>query len=267
MLLTCMLLAPAALAQEGTELPDDIFGEPEESIAEETKSLAEGSTEPETEIVKTRKPVIQTFQPKDFLKLGRYELGASTGLITNDPFLNRILFQGSVTYHITEVFGIEAVGGFSPGATTRCAERGEEATCFDYKQITRQITTENQVTPDISRIFGYAYADLQFSPIYGKVAVGNGIVNFDIYGLFGTGAVFTVDDIILSGADDSTTARQWHPMVNFGGGARIIFSRSFAARIEGRGLSYIETLEGTTLEMKNNFAVMAGATVFFPGMK
>ena len=56
-------------------------------------------------------------------------------------------------------------------------------------------------------------------------------------------------------------------MVNYGGGARVIFSKSVAARIEGRGLSYIETLEGTTLEMKNNFAVLGGVSLFFPGMK
>ncbi len=266
MWLSYTMLASLALAQEGTDLPDDIFSEPEETIAEETRSVLEGETEPDAEIEKTRKPVIQTFQPKEFLKLGRYELGATVGAVTNDPFLNRILLQATGTYHITEVLAVEAVGGFAPGANTECAAR-EDASCFDYKQITRQITTENQVTPEISRIFAYANANVQFSPIYGKVAVGNGIVNFDIFGLFGTGAVFTVDDVLLSGNEDSTTVRQWHPMLTFGGGARVIFSETIAARIEGRGLSYIETLDGTTLEMKNNFAVLAGISLFFPGMK
>lgn len=265
-MLTFMLLAPMAIAQESSDLPDDIFSDPDESIAEETRSVLEGETEPDAEIEKTRKPVIQTFQPKEFLKLGRYELGATVGAITNDPFLNRVLLQASGTYHITEVLAVEAIVGLSPGATTRCAER-EDENCFDYKQITRQITTQNQVTPDISRIFGYANANIQFSPIYGKVAVGQGIVNFDIFGLFGTGAVYTVDDILLSGNEDSTTARQWHPMVSFGGGARVIFSKTVAAKIEGRGISYIETLDGTTLEMKNNFAVLGGISLFFPGMK
>jgi len=266
MLLSFILLAPQALAQEGSDLPEDIFTAPEDTIAEEKRSVLEGDTEPEAEIEKTRKPVIQTFQPKDFLKLGRYEVAATVGAVTNDPFLNRILLQATGTYHVTEVLAVEAVVGLAPGANTRCAER-EDANCFDYKPITRQITTQNQVTPDISRIFGYANANIQFSPIYGKVAVGNGIVNFDIFGLFGTGAVYTVDDVLLAGTEDSTTARQWHPMVSFGGGARVIFSKSFAARVEGRGMSYIETLDGTTLEMKNNFAVLGGISLFFPGMK
>lgn len=265
MWLSLMTLAPGALAQE---LPDDIFAEPEESIAEEKRDLLddeEGEVEVPEE--KRRKGLIQTFQPKDFLKLGRYEVAATVGAITNDPFLNRFLVQASGTYHITEVFAVEAVVGLSPGANTRCAER-EDINCFDYRQITRQIVNENQVTPDISRIFGYANANLQFSPIYGKLAVGNGIINFDIFGLFGTGAVFTVDDILLSGGD-GVSARQWHPMVNYGGGVRVILgkSKTVAARIEGRGLSYIETLEGTTLEMKNNFAVLGGISLFFPGMK
>lgn len=55
--------------------------------------------------------------------------------------------------------------------------------------------------------------------------------------------------------------------MNFGGGVRVIFSESFAVRFEGRGLSYIEVIEGTTLEMKNNFMLLASASFFFPGMK
>jgi len=64
-----------------------------------------------------------------------------------------------------------------------------------------------------------------------------------------------------------STQYQMHPTTNFGGGLRIIFSENLASRIEGRSLVYIETVSGTTLEMKNNFILQASMCFFFPNMK
>ena len=93
---------------------------------------------------------------------------------------------------------------------------------------------------------------------------------FDVFGVFGTGVVNTADDLTALDKENDleaqATANQLHPTLNFGGGLRIILSEGFAVRVEGRGVSYIEVLEGTTLEMKNNVALLAGASFFFPGM-
>jgi outer membrane beta-barrel protein len=257
---------PAYAQDDGDvdDVLDDILGGPDEtqpqSIAEERQSLLE---EPKAEAPAAgpnKKRVIQTLQRKTFMKIDRFEATPHLGFVTNDPFINRYLLGAGFAYHVTEIFAVEASGTFSP-------DLGEA----DYKPITTQIIEENQVTPDISKIQFYANVNFQYSPIYGKVAwFGSSIINFDIFGAFGTGVVNTKDDLVALGQETNPEAQvtqsQFHPTLNFGGGLRIIFSESFAVRLEGRGLSYIEVLESTTLEMKNNFTVVAGASFFFPGM-
>jgi len=261
-------LSAPALAQSETDLPDDIFGDDdptsaEPTVAQEREQLLSDAANEEIQLpeAQKKKRVIQTLQRKSFMKLGRYEGGVGLGFVTNDPFVNRYLLGGHFAYHITEIFAVEANGVYSPDFGTG-----------DWKPITDQIINNNEVTPDISKIQFYANANFQFSPIHGKVAVGQGnIINFDIFGLFGSGIVNTADQIDLIEEEQNeaaiATQSQFHPTLNYGVGTRIIFSEAFAFRFEGRGLSYIEVIESTTLEMKNNFTIMASASFFFPGMK
>lgn len=243
---------------------DDLIGNPggTPSVGDERRELMdEDAPSTQKESKKEEKRVIKTNQRKTFVKVGRYEGGIAGGFVTNDPFLNRYLVAGNFAYHVTEIFAVEGNFSFSPSL-------GEA----DYKPITDQIINENQVTPDISRIQFYPNITFQFSPIYGKAAVFNkGIINFDLYGLFGTGVVNTADDLEALDAVGEEVAEatrsQFHPTLNYGGGIRVIFTESFALRAEARGLSYIEVLESTTLEMKNNMTFMVAASFFFPGME
>jgi outer membrane beta-barrel protein len=263
--LLCALVASSPAFAGENDLPDDILGEetapPEQSIRQERDALQNEEVELALPEEDQRKRVIQTFQRKDFMKIGRYEASPHLGFVTNDPFINRYLIGAAFAYHVTEIFGVEVSGTFSPTF-------GD----LDRKAITTQIIEENQVTPDISRIQFYVNGNFQFSPIYGKVAIGSGkIIVFDLFGVFGTGVVNTNDDLVaLQKTEDPAaiaTQVQFHPTLNFGGGIRVIFSETFAFRIEGRGLSYIEVLESTTLEMKNNFTLLSSLSFFFPGMK
>lgn len=261
-----VLQSTAFAAPGDSDLPDDIFGDdtatPAPTVGEERRSLMEDEAEVKLPDAEKKKRVIQTFQRKEFMKIGRYEASPYVGFVTNDPFVHRYLIGAGFAYHVTEVFAVELNGTFSP-------DLGDE---INRKAITKQIIDKNQVTPDISLINFYVNGNVQFSPIYGKLAVGQkDIIGFDIFGLFGTGAVYTVDDLDALGVtgdiNAEATQSQFHPTINFGGGARVILSDSFAFRIEGRGLSYIEVIESTTLEMKNNFTLLASASFFFPGMK
>ena len=262
---------------EGSDEPgDDPLDESEDDvltgddIAAERRAVEEGNIDdtigantdeivlPEDE--KKDRRVIKTLQQKNFLKLKRYEISPHIGAVTNDPFINRYLVGASFAYHATEIFAFELTGSFSPDFGTG-----------DWKPITEQLVNENQVSPDISKILYYANANFQFSPIYGKIAVGNRkIIRFDIFLTVGTGIVHTVDDLEALQCEEETscqaTQSQNHPTTNFGGGFRVIFSENFAARLNVRNLSYVETVNSTTLEMKNNLLVTASASFFFPGM-
>lgn len=259
--------------KDGGDALDDILADDKkgQSADEEIKDLKEGRIDdkvgvkedsillPEEQTGKKR--LIKTLQRKTFLKIGRSEVGPHIGFVTNDPFINRYLVGASYAYHVTEIFAVEASGTFSP-----------DFGVGDWKPITDQLVNENKVSPDISKIIWYANANFQYSPIYGKIAVlGRSIINFDVFGLFGMGVVSTDDDLKALQAEEDQAAIdtevQIHPTTNFGGGFRVIFSKNFSARLEGRSMIYIETISSTTLEMKNNFMLQTSATFFFPGVK
>lgn len=270
-----LLCAPAlALGQDEEDALDDILNDPsssEESAREEREAVERGDLDDRPGVKsedvqlpderEQRRRIIKTLQKKNFLKIGRYEVAPHIGFVTNDPFINRYMVGSAFAYHVTEIFAIEAVGSFSP-------DFGQG----DWKPITTQLVEENKVSPDISKIIYYGNVNFQFSPIYGKIAVsGAKIINFDVFGSFGTGLVNTNDDLLALQAEDDPDAQatevQYHPTTNFGGGFRVIFSKSLAARLEGRSMVYIETIDSTTLEMKNNFMLLGSVSFFFPGME
>ena len=206
--------------------------------------------------------LIKTIQRKKFFKKGRWEASPHIAFVANDPFLKRYIVGSGINYNITEIFAVELALDFSP-------DLGEA----DYKPVTTQLIKKNSVSPDISRLTYFGSASFLFSPIYGKVAVmGGKIINFDIYTAFGMGVTQTSECLECLDADENldatrNTANQLHPTTNFGGGARIIFNENLAFRIEGRSMVYIETVNSTQLEMKNNFIIQSAVSIFFPAIK
>lgn len=199
--------------------------------------------------------LIKVLQPKAFLKMGRAEVAPHAGAVTNDPFLHRRFLGASAAYHVTEVFAVEVQADFAP-------DLGEA----DWKPVTRQLISENNVAPDLSRMIGIGSVSFAFAPIYGKLAVRDSIIGFDLFGTAGAGIAATQDDLgFLEGDLYSTTANQVHPTTNFGGGLRVVLGDDVALRFDARSIVYIETVGGTTLEMKNNFALAGGVSFFLPG--
>jgi outer membrane beta-barrel protein len=253
---------------------DDILGsddDNEESVGDEVDALRRGEIGDtvgarqesvlDLEAANSNRRVIKTIQSKTFLKLGRWELSPHVAFVSNDPFLNRYIVGTGIGYNLTEIFAIEGMLDFSPDLGTG-----------DWKPLTTQLVEENHVSPDISKLNLFGSACFVFSPIYGKAAIsGRKLINFDIYGKFGMGATRTADDLeaLQSVGDPRAEATQFqvHPTTNFGGGARIIFNENLAMRVEGRSMVYIETVNATTLEMKNNFILQFSASFFIPNLR
>ena len=282
-----LLLSSSALADEGNEAAaplgdpiaqdddlDDILGsddDDQESVGDEVDALRRGEIGDtvgarqesvlDLEEANSSRRVIKTIQSKTFLKLGRWELSPHVAFVSNDPFLNRYIVGTGIGYNLTEIFAIEGMLDFSPDLGTG-----------DWKPLTTQLVEENHVSPDISKLNLFGSACFVFSPIYGKAAIsGRKLINFDIYGKFGMGATRTSDDLeALQAVGDpraEATQFQVHPTTNFGGGARIIFNENLAMRVEGRSMVYIETVNATTLEMKNNLLIQGAVSIFFPALK
>lgn len=265
--------APAVADDEDGDDPaaSDDSDADESSVKAEKDAVRSGKSDAETSSKasdrKSKKRTIKIIQKKNFMKIGRYEAGPQIGFVTNDPFLNRYILGVTFDYHITEIFAAEIQAHYSPILGTG----GENDP--DWKALTKQILSENSVSPDISKLDAMGSVALAFSPIYGKAAVGRKVIAFDIFGTFGIGAIHTADDekaLQISDKDRpdyESTAQEWHPTTVISGGARVAFSESVAARLEGKATSYIETINGGTLEMKNNFILQGGVTFFFPSMK
>ncbi|GDX78426.1 hypothetical protein LBMAG42_02370 [Deltaproteobacteria bacterium] len=248
---------------------EDDEEEDEDSVKSERDAVKSGKpVDKKADEPKRKKKIIKTIQPKTFMKLHRYEVGPSIGFVANDPFLNRYILGGVFDYHATEIFAIEAQVAYAPVlGQGGCSDP-------DWKPLSCQLLEKNSVSPDISRLTAHGALGLQFSPIYGKVAAGNSIVAFDIYGTVGLGITATEDDLVALQADDEPpdgdahrTQNQVHPTTVMGGGARVALSELVAVRLEVKSMTYIETVKSTTLEMKNNLIVQTNVSFFFPGMK
>jgi outer membrane beta-barrel protein len=254
----------------------DILGgdsdDSDQSSEQETRDFASGNTGNKVgargedvqvlESEDAKKRLIKTIQRKNFFKKGRWEASPHIAFVANDPFLKRYIVGSGINYNITEIFAVELSLDFSP-------DLGES----DYKPVTNQLIKKNSVSPDISRLTYFGSATFLFSPIYGKVAVmGGKIINFDIFASFGMGMTRTSECLECLDSDEEldltvNTQHQMHPTTNFGGGARVIFNENLAFRLEGRSMVYIETVNSTQLEMKNNFILQGAVSVFFPAIK
>lgn len=253
-----------SLAQEDPDDLGDILGEDEppkdSSVRTERESLeaeAEKEERVKVDVPEGKRKVIKVLQEKSFVKVGRFEGVIFGGGITNDPFIRRIMFGLDLGYHVTEIFEVELQASFSP-----------DLGAGDHKAVTKQIIAANQVSPEISRMMTHATLNVNFSPFYGKLATfGRNSIIFDLYGTFGTGIVYTSDDLELTEQTDdpkaTATQNQVHPALTFGGGARVMFGKVAGIRFEVRDLSYINVLESTQLELKNNLMLMGGVSIFF----
>jgi outer membrane beta-barrel protein len=260
-------LGLAVAQDEAGDIEDDPAAPKEESVRAERDAVKSGRVEDEAKAGPKRRSdrIVKTIQPKTFIKNGRFEFGPSVGFVTNDPFLNRYIIGIVSDYHLTEVLAVEAQLSYAPILGSGGVEDP------DWKPLSKQLLEENKVSPDISKLTTAGSLGIAYAPIYGKAAVGRGIIAFDIYGHFGLGFVQTSDDLVALQAQDDpaaiATQNQTHPTTVFGGGARIAFNETLAVRVEGKSMSYIETISSTTLEMKNNVILQANASFFLGGKK
>jgi len=249
------LTAPSAV--EGARSADEEDGEEEEETARQRSSA---DPERATRGATGRKRIIKVVQRKHFMKLHRLEATApSVGIVTNDPFLRRIVFSTKFEFHITEITSIGAYIAFSPDLGSS-----------DEKQLTGWLSFEKEVVPDISRVIFCGIFDLGFSPIFGKIELGTTkIINYDLYIAPGIGVLYTQDDQDLIGwsQEGDPYFNQIHPVTSLAFGFRIAFNEWFGVRLEARLLTHIEQVhrkDGMNLEMKNNFVVAFGPSFFLP---
>ncbi|MGF1510132.1 MAG: outer membrane beta-barrel domain-containing protein [Myxococcota bacterium] len=187
-------------------------------VDEETERERDRTSSEEREETESLADRIKSVQRKVFIKKKRVEVYPQVLFGLNDAFFQNLIVGGSLAYHISDAFAIEARGG-------AVANLGETDAVRFVRAETGSLLEE---PPELQ-----FHADLDFlwAPIYGKISLfGESILHFDTYVTVGGGAF---------GTDNRT-----NPAANVGVGQRYFINRWLTARIEFRNYFFVEEVAG-----------------------
>jgi outer membrane beta-barrel protein len=221
--------------------------------------------------------LVKTVQKKNFLKAGRAEGTIYFGNETINPFVRHWVVGVNGTVHLTEVFALEAVMGYSPSLRTigeKMFGESPRTSDLDLRYLTVELENEGTVRPSTTKMRYYGHVGPVFSPLYGKFAFnGKNIVNFDIYFNSGLGFVRTQDldeNYLGEQITFPETTDQFHFATNLGFGFRGAFNKNVAFRLEGREYFFIEAVtigneeySQQALNLVYYFMAQAGLSFFF----
>jgi outer membrane beta-barrel protein len=172
---------------------------------------------------------------REFTRQGRHELTAQGGYYVADLLEGTFVVGAAYTYHLTEDAAIEASFGYSQFRST-VAERLERD---------RNVT----ILPPENRVF-LVFTDLVWSPIHGKLRLfADSIVHFDLHGAVGVGVIDSSTSFGVAG--------------QFGLGAKLLFGKSWAIRIDVRDNLYRQQILQSR-QYVNDFSLTLGVSLFLP---
>ncbi|MCO4768810.1 MAG: outer membrane beta-barrel domain-containing protein [Deltaproteobacteria bacterium] len=190
------------------------------------------------DVVATRAPTDkrQTLvRNKFFYKRGRFEITPQFGYISSSPLNNEVLAGLSLTYHVTDKFGVELNGSY--------AFLGGQA---NTKQLAIAVLRLLDTSLRLESVDPGAFVSLSavFSPMYGKLnPFGLAVINLDFFFVAGVGygneqiemLNYTVDEFNREGAALAVDPVTNHMlMFHLGFGAKIFVSKWFSLKLEGR---------------------------------
>ncbi|PTL80402.1 outer membrane beta-barrel domain-containing protein [Vitiosangium sp. GDMCC 1.1324] len=256
-----LCIAPAsALAQkqEDTGLGLDLSGDAKKP-QEETENAAEPPAEeppplPATAEAPPAEPLapaerdvtlddrVKSVQRKVYLKKGRFELAPAISLSVNDPYYTKVGIALRGAYYLADTLAVAArVSGIQVVSTddVRIAKRSFHSRIFNS-------------VPQWS-----AMGDVEWSPLYGKVAFLNDILHFDAYLLGGMGVVNT--------EMSNTEGRGPSLAADLGIGIRFVARDYLAVNVSLINTSYVDQPLNTTKGATQNLmTINAGISFFFP---
>jgi outer membrane beta-barrel protein len=259
--LLALCLWPAlALAQDpgmGLDLTQDDANKPPEEQTEtppETTPTAEppptpaastAAPAPEPEVLPTditNEDRVKSVQRKVYLKKGRFELTPLVSVSVNDPYYSKFGASVRGAYYFADTLAISAratVMQVLPSDDVRTAKRAFQSRIYHS-------------VPQWSGM-----ADVEWAPLYGKVAFLNSILHFDGYLLSGAGVVKT-ETSSLEGRSISIGA-------DLGLGMRFVAKDFLAVNVALINTSYVDQPLGTSKgAVQNLMTINAGISLFFP---
>lgn len=194
-----------------------------------------------------------------FLMGGRFEVSPELGVSFRDAFWQKVSFGAAFTYHFTEEVALSLRGTYNVSlisGNAQICQPGGGCSAPTYTELTTYDGhTANVAYGLLSLLAGL---DLQWSPLYGKVALfSEGILNFNMYGLIGP-------SFLMYGPSNQFTVGG-HAGIGF----RFVINEWLALRLEVRDVIYFEQGYGQDAELRrdsvrNQLMANVGFSMFFP---
>jgi outer membrane beta-barrel protein len=164
----------------------------------------------------------------------RFEFSGMFDLSYADKYVDHIGGHAGVGFHIFDFLAVEGFGGYLAGGETGIVGNvrvdGRSAGLASGGAACANETCEPQL-PDMYQTTWFAGANVQWSPIYGKIsAVSEYDLNFQFYGKLGGGAEGIQRSLNNNQIDAATATIR--PMFNYGLGLRLIPWKYVAIRAE-----------------------------------
>ena len=190
----------------------------------------------------TQEDRVKSVQRKVYLKKGRFELTPLISISVNDPFYSKVGASLRGAWYLADTLAIAARASLIqvvPSDDVRTAKRTFNSKIYNS-------------VPEWS-----AMGDVEWSPLYGKVAFLNSILHFDGYLLGGLGAVRTLTS--------SLPNRGLNVGADLGLGMRFVAKDFLAVNVALINTSYVDQPLGTSKgAIQNMMTINAGISLFFP---
>jgi outer membrane beta-barrel protein len=190
----------------------------------------------------TQEDRVKSVQRKVYLKKGRFELTPLVSFSINDPYYSKLGASLRAAYYFADTLAISARGSAMqvlPSDDVRTAKR----------------TFQSRIYHSVPQWSGMA--DVEWAPLYGKVAFLNSILHFDGYLLGGAGVVKT--------QTSSLEGRTLNIAADLGLGMRFVAKDFLAVNVALINTSYVDQPLGTSKgAIQNLMTVNAGISLFFP---
>jgi outer membrane beta-barrel protein len=190
---------------------------------------------------------------------GRVEVSPFASVSFRDAFFTKYIFGLQASYHLADAWAVAARGSYAlsqvSGVAQVCttsadAVRGCQPPAYDQ--------LNGRAPGQLTLLAG---AELQWAPIYGKVAlVAERFAHFKMYGLAGPTFVMYQGPTAVPGASQANATVGG----SLGVGFRFVLNRFLALRTELRDLVYVEQVTAETSQLRQQFLFELGLSVFLP---
>lgn len=258
------LFSGTAFAQnnfEGLDLSDDKKDEKKEDEPVSPKSTvpvktatdeaaptaAKKGDQPAVERDTTQDDRVKSVQRKLYLKRGRFELAPSFIINVNDAYYTKMGGAVRVAFYPADSLAISARFSLMQTLPTD-----------DVKVAKRNLNSRIFFSVPIWSVMG----DIEWSPLYGKIAFFNDILHMDGYLVGGGGVVYTETS---QSKPDGVNPRGVSPAFDLGLGFRFVVKDFAAVNVALINTTYVDTPTGTTKGITQNLMMVnAGISIFFP---